>query len=163
MVAYDTNKDFRPGVGTADAEGAAIYIVDGETGALIWKAVGSGTASSDTFVHPGMIDSVPSTVTAVDTNGDGLTDRVYVGDTGGRVWRADIHGEVTSDWKVTLLADMGRHYINSQENDRRFFHRPDVVQSRDGVGPFDAVVIGSGNRADPLSARRFSRRLRLHD
>ena len=30
------------------------------------------------------------------------------------------------------------------------FHRPDIVPSKDGNGLFDAVVIGSGNRADPL-------------
>jgi type IV pilus assembly protein PilY1 len=47
---------------------------------------------------------------------------------------------------------MGRHYSSNLANDRRFFHRPDVVQSKDSLGPFEAVVIGSGNRADPLSA-----------
>ncbi len=148
---YDTNKDTRPGVGTADTEGNAIYVVDGEDGTLIWKAVGSGLAGSDTFVHAGLVDSIPSSLTAIDTNGDGFTDRIYTGDSGGKVWRVDMHGEDTSNWKITLLANLGRHYSASQANDRRFFHRPDVVQSKDSSGPFDAVVLGSGNRADPLS------------
>jgi type IV pilus assembly protein PilY1 len=149
---YDANKDLRTGVGTDDTEGNALYIVDGETGDLIWKAVGSGTASSDTFVHTGMLNGIPSTVTAVDTNGDGYTDRIYAGDTGGRVWRADIHGTDTTAWTMTLLADMGRHYNSSVSDDRRFFHRPDVIQSTDANGAFDAVVLGSGDRADPLDA-----------
>ena len=41
---YDMNKDLRTGVGTDDTEGNAVYVVDAETGELIWKAVGSGVA-----------------------------------------------------------------------------------------------------------------------
>jgi type IV pilus assembly protein PilY1 len=37
---YDMNKDTRGVVGTDDSEGNAIYIVDAETGDLIWKARG---------------------------------------------------------------------------------------------------------------------------
>ena len=153
-AGYDTNKDTRPGVGSSDTEGNAIYIVNGETGDLIWKAVASsgGVTNGVEFVHTGLVDSIPSSMTAIDTNGDGFTDRIYVGDTGGKIWRVDMHGDNTSNWKITLLANVGRHYSATQANDRRFFHRPDVVQSKDGSGAFDAVVIGSGNRADPLSA-----------
>jgi type IV pilus assembly protein PilY1 len=83
-------------------------------------------------------------------------DRIYVGDTGGNVWRADISGEVgssdQSDWKLTLLAQLGRHAPGAagKVEDRRFFHRPDVVQSFDRDGQYDAVILGSGDRPDPL-------------
>jgi type IV pilus assembly protein PilY1 len=75
-----------------------------------------------------------------------------VGDTGGNVWRADIEGSDFSKWKLSLLASLGRHAggVASIATDRRFFHRPDLVQSQDGNGLFDGIVIGSGNRADPL-------------
>ena len=90
-------------------------------------------------------------MSVADTNGDGLTDRIVVGDTGGNVWRADIYGDDTSKWKLTLLASVGRHAgTPSMTTDRRFFHRPDIVPSKDGNGLFDGIVIGSGNRADPL-------------
>jgi type IV pilus assembly protein PilY1 len=150
---YDMNKDIRGSVGTDDTEGNAIYVVDAETGTLIWKAIGgTGSGSSTVFEHADLVDSIPSTLAVADTDGDGFTDRMVVGDTGGNVWRADIHGEDTSAWKLTLLAELGRHGTDSPSiaTDRRFFHRPDIVQSKDGYGLYDAVVIGSGNRADPL-------------
>jgi type IV pilus assembly protein PilY1 len=40
--------------------------------------------------------------------------------------------------------------LSGKTTDRRFFHRPDLVQSKDEYGNFDAVLIGSGDRADPL-------------
>jgi len=152
---YDFNKDTRGSVGTNDSEGNAIYVVDAETGNLIWKARrGSGGASDGVFEHPDMKDSIPSTLTVADSNGDGITDRIVVGDTGGNIWRADIGGVDTIDWKVSLLASLGRHSSGASgiESDRRFFHRPDLVPSKDSKGLFDGVVIGSGDRANPLDS-----------
>ncbi len=152
---YDVNKDKRGVVGSNDTEGNAIFIVDAETGALIWKArKGTVTASvSDTvFEHAALTDSIPATVAAVDMDGNGLTDRIVVGDTGGNVWRADLVTGDRSNWKLTLLARLGRHAAgaNNIANDRRFFHRPDIVPAKDNLGPYDAVVIASGDRANPL-------------
>ncbi len=150
---YDANKDLRSGVGTDDSEGNAIYVVDAETGQLIWKAVGgAGSSTSEVFYHPMLVDSIPSTVSAVDMDGNGLLDRIIVGDTGGNVWRADIGSKNTSDWQLTILGRLGRHAPGAAgvASDRRFFHRPDIGQNKDKDGPFDAVIIGSGDRADPL-------------
>jgi len=152
---YDFNKDKRGVVGTDDSEGNAIYVVDAETGNLIWKAKrGSGGAATGVYEHADMKDSIPSTLTIADTDGDGLTDRIVVGDTGGNIWRADIVGDNTANWKMSLLASLGRHTTGAlgMVSDRRFFHRPDLVQSQDEKGLFDAVVIGSGNRANPLDS-----------
>lgn len=146
---YDTNKD-NVGIGTNDTEGNALYIVDAETGALVWKAVKSGTSGTKVRVHPELNDSIPSEVTTVDSDGDGLVDRVYVGDTGGVIWRADIAGNDSSKWTLTKLLSVGRHAMGGAENDRRFFHRPDFVMAKDATGAFDAVIIGSGDRAHPL-------------
>jgi type IV pilus assembly protein PilY1 len=151
---YDKNKDLRGGVGTNDTEGNAVYVVDAETGKLIWKAVGgAGTSSSQVFYQPRLLDSVPSSLSVIDSDGNGTQDRAYFGDTGGQVWRVDMAGGDTSAWKLTLLASLGRHsptFSGSVADDLRFFHRPDLVQSRDLEGPYDAVIIGSGDRADPL-------------
>jgi type IV pilus assembly protein PilY1 len=118
---YDTNKDTRKtatagepnaALGTDDSEGNAIYIVDAETGALVWKAAYGASAGYDsgtkTYSHPGLVDSIPSTLTAVDTDADGLVDRMYVGDTGGAVWRVDTSGTSRSSWTVVKLADQRR-------------------------------------------------------
>jgi len=150
---YDRNKDDRSSGGTDDSEGNAIYVVNGETGQLIWKARGgSGGASTRVYEHPDLVDSIPSALTAADTDGDGFTDRILVGDTGGNIWRADLAGSDTSKWRLSLLASVGRHSGGSsgKTGDRRFFHRPDLVPSKDANGNFDAVLIGSGDRADPL-------------
>jgi len=141
-------------------EGNSIFIVDALTGALVWKAVGiTGTDTTTVFHVDTMLDSIPSDITAVDTNGDGLLDRIYAGDTGGNVWRADIANVTTvlatpvdprSSWTVSQLLKAGRHFIAADRNeDRRFFNRPDVVQSSDTTGKFDAVLLGSGDRENP--------------
>jgi type IV pilus assembly protein PilY1 len=150
---YDMNKDTRGGVGTDDSEGNAIFVVNAETGELVWKAIqGGGSGGPGIFEHPRLTDSIPSTLAVGDTDGDGFTDRLVVGDTGGNVWRADLQGPDTADWKLTLLASLGRHAAGASgiASDRRFFHRPDLVPSKDSNGLFDAVVIGSGNRPNPL-------------
>jgi type IV pilus assembly protein PilY1 len=148
---YDFNKDTRGVVGTDDTQGASIYVVDALTGALIWKARGpNGTAAANEFVHPELVDSIPSTVTLGDTDGDLIIDRIVAGDSGGNVWRADLAGPDPNLWKLTLLARLGRHDSLGKNNDRRFFHRADLVQSEDENGLYDAVLIGSGDRADPL-------------
>jgi len=149
---YDTNKDARSNTsGSDDSRGNAIFIIDAEDGSLIWKATkGALSASATEFTHPNLDDSIPSDITAVDTNGNGAVDRFYVGDTGGNIWRGDINTIDRNDWKLQQFAQIGRHYNSSKNNDRRFFHAIDVVQSRDAVGAFDAVIVGSGDRANPL-------------
>jgi type IV pilus assembly protein PilY1 len=146
---YDLNKDI-PAIGTNDSMGNAVYIIDADTGELVWKVTGSGVSSSNTFVHPDMVDSIPSEATAIDSDNDGNIDRIYVGDTGGSVWRIDITGTDRADWAASKILDLGRHYISDLANDRRFFHAPDLVPARDSLGVYHAVVIGSGNRAHPL-------------
>ncbi|MGH8511349.1 MAG: pilus assembly protein, partial [Gammaproteobacteria bacterium] len=145
--------------GADDNEGNAIYVVEAKTGKLIWKAshwktlgvpASDGFDGSNTFGVSAMKDSIPSDVTAVDLTGDGLLDRIYVGDLGGVVWRADIAGDDISQWKVGQLLSVGRHDAASGGVDRRFFNAPDVALSKDKDGPFDAVLIGTGDREDPL-------------
>lgn len=152
-------------VGVDDSLGNALYVVDAVTGELVWKANRSTSSSivgydsaTRLFRHPLLADSIASEITALDTDGDGLTDRLYVGDTGGRVWRADFPGTDRSAWTLGPIASLGRsHPVGSaaadasNADDRRFFHAPDYVPGRDASGSFDAVVIGSGDREDPFN------------
>ncbi|MDX1443224.1 MAG: PilC/PilY family type IV pilus protein [Gammaproteobacteria bacterium] len=153
---YDTNKDKEGVLGTADSRGNAFFVVEAKTGDLVWKAVQSGTSGTRVDVHADLTDSIPSDITIVDTDGDGLTDRAVFGDTGGKVWRVDMHEEL-ANWQISLLATLGSD--TNRGDDRRFFHRPDFVPSLDGPGTsgqFDAVIIGSGDRANPLDRPRGS-------
>jgi type IV pilus assembly protein PilY1 len=134
------------------SEGNAIYVVNADTGALIWKAVkGSGFDSNTVHYDANLLDAIPSTMTMLDADGNGITDRAYVGDSGGSLWRIDLPEGGDTDhrkdnWRVTRIARLGYDDVN---NDRRFFHAPDVVKARDDTGDYIGIILTSGNRADP--------------
>lgn len=51
---------------------------------------------------------------------------------------------------MSMLADLSDTAASA---DIRFFHRPEIVQTKDSTGQnYDAVVIGSGDRANPLES-----------
>ena len=132
--------------------GTAIYIVNARTGALIWKATKGTAAPTNTeYQHPELVDSIPSDITPVE-NMSGMIERLYVGDTGGAVWRVDIPALISdvraSAWFISKLAELGNDG-STAASDRRFFHAPDVVETFDEFGSFDGVVISSGDRAHP--------------
>ncbi len=143
-----------------DVVGNAIYIVNARTGELVWKAVRgvTGVSSNTQYAHAGLVDSIPSAVSALATPA-GIIDRLYVGDTGGAVWRVDLPESGGGDdnhrkdhWVITKLADLGVDAAEpggAANADRRFFHAPDIVRSYDEFGDFDGVLIQSGNREDP--------------
>ncbi|MHC5112659.1 MAG: pilus assembly protein, partial [Planctomycetota bacterium] len=154
------------GVPTDDDEGNAIYMVDARDGTLIWKVTKNGTAygpsstgyGNDVFYNADMVDSIPSDLAVADTDGDGFLDRIYVGDTGGTLWRADIGGSNRSRWFAYPVMAVGRHALGPPPlstpvtDYRRFFNTPDVVLSRDETGAFDGVILGSGDREDPTDS-----------
>lgn len=160
---YDVNKSVL-GLGTSDSMGRGIYIVNADTGALIFSATPAATSTSNLRVTE-MTDSMPGSVATLDSDGDGKVDRIYVGDTGGNIWRMDLPGTNKSDWRVFKFASLGSDV--TQADDRRFFTQPIVVRTinkqvtRTVVGgnvvysyqdrPFDAVLIGSGDRNRPSS------------
>ena len=188
---FDTNKDThgthtvnnQTHTGSNDSQGNAIFIVDAHTGALVWKAVKGGTTGaisttasakvtelvsgatqaikSTTYEHTDLFDSIPSEIRVVDSDANGLVDRLYVGDTGGVMWRADLRcieqdnasAGCTNPWRLTKMMSVGRHIHGSTNsdvaNDRRFFYPPAYVKAKDASGDFDAILIGSGDRTAP--------------
>lgn len=145
----DVTDDGESNADYADTEGNAIFIADALTGELVWKASQLDT-NGKAFTHDDLKDSIPSDTTPLDSNDDGIVDRIYVGDTGGVVWRVDLSGTDPDEWQITPVLNVGRHALG--EPDRRFFHRPDVVPSLDELlenEPYDGILIGSGNRPNP--------------
>lgn len=161
---YDTNKDLES-VGSPDTLGKAVFILDAETGALVHQFSADGGDADRTQV--GMADSIPGRIATVDGNGDGLTDRLYAADTGGNIWRLDLPGVRSSHpWTGFKFAQLGGETL---ADDRRFHHEVAVAQTKillkeslteiiEGQSvtrvvtterPYDAVVVGSGNRAHP--------------
>ena len=139
---YDPLQDHST-IRSADTTGNDIFIVNAETGSLIWSA------SGDTADYTAMQYSIPSDPAVLDADGDGLTDQIYVGDMGGQVWRFDIDNGTTATAVVAggVIADFGG---SNPEDNRRFFYRPDLTLVADGNNHFLSVAIGSGNRANPL-------------
>ncbi|HEY7772114.1 MAG TPA: PilC/PilY family type IV pilus protein [Marinagarivorans sp.] len=133
-------------------KGAAIYIVDARSGELIWKVTGGTGSNSETHHYNNrMVHSIASQVATLDSNQNGITDRLYVGDLSGLVWRIDLpEGNSPSQresWQATILADLDD---NSEAEDRRMFHAPDIVQSKDERGAYDGILVATGDRANPL-------------
>ena len=157
---YDISKDSHS-VGGEDSQGRAIYMLDAETGDLKWSLSPTGDTIFDGK------DSIPSSIATLDSDGDGLTDRLYAGDTGGNVWRVDMPGGDKSKFSVFKLAELGGDASN--EVDRRFFSEPAIVRAfitetidsgkKDADNkpiivqqdiPYDAVLLGSGDKTNPI-------------
>jgi len=98
-----------------------------------------------------MTYAIPSDVAALDRNNDGYVDRLYVGDTGGQLWRADINDADPANWTVNKLASVGFAANGTVAARRKFLYSPDVVYGSDVNGAFDAVLIGSGDREHPFN------------
>jgi len=149
------------GSGTS-AIGNAIYFVDADTGVL--KFTVSPDASSSTNLQANLADSIPGGVTLMDSDGDGVSDRIYVADTGGNVWRMDMGSTDKTKWSFFKFASLGSTAVANQ--DRRFFNTPMVVRTINkqvtknadstyaySEIPFDAVLLGSGDREYPASEK----------
>lgn len=140
--------------------GNALYIVEALTGKLIWKAVHgeTGQKSARHYEHAALVDGIAAPVVPL-VDARGLTTRLYVGDTGGSVWRVDLlgtKGEIDRSnperWFITKFADLNPQRgeeVATKGGDRRFFHAVDVVHATDSTGSFDGVLIASGDRAHP--------------
>lgn len=157
-AGYDTNKDNVSK--TDDSIGQGVFIVKAKTGELVWSLT---TDNGFTGKH-----SIVGGVSALDSNYDGFEDRLYMADTGGGVWRIDMPGADPADsdkpWTHFKLAQLGG---NSASSDRRFYYAPVVartyfskvsvtetsngnVKTRKDT-PYEAILVGSGNRTRPTS------------
>ncbi len=146
-----------------NSDGRSIYVVNAESGALVYRFGPNG----DTPL-PAIEDSIPGAIATLDSNGDGVTDRLYAADLGGNVWRMDLPSASSADWSAFKFASLGSALTS---DDRRFFYEPVLAQtsftnqtevttttgadSTKNVTyqniPYDAVTLGSGNRAAPLN------------
>ena len=94
-------------------------------------AIRSYYASGANLNLPKMTHSIPSAVRPLDLTGDGLADRMYAADLGGRIWRFDITNGQTADNLVTggVFASLGVGDSGGTpiEDNRRFYYAPDVA------------------------------------
>jgi len=91
----------------------------------------------------GMAFSVPSEITALDTDYDGYADRLYVGDTGGNMWRFDVGDPASRTGRIIFSANAG----SDGTIGRKMFYRPAASPDTG----FTWVDIGTGDREHPLN------------
>jgi len=147
---YDSKND-SGATRTPDNSGRAIYLIDANTGAMLWSG-GTTRTRGETFTQTftEMNHSIPSDIRVIDINLDGLADQLYVGDMGGQLWRFDItQGQSGRDLitgGVIFAANDG-----TLAGNRRFYYPPSISLQKDTAGlTYLAVAAGSGWREHPL-------------
>ena len=154
-AGYDPRQDTDPvDPATPDQMGRGVMVIDALNGNLLWW--GGNAEHSPSYTISGMDYSIPSDVTILnrDNDPDGFIDRIYVGDTGGNVWRIDTNFAAFSDWTAIKLASVGG---TNAADKRKFLYPPDVVYSKDANGLYDAVLIGTGDREHPFNTTVVNR------
>ncbi|MFK8081656.1 MAG: PilC/PilY family type IV pilus protein [Granulosicoccus sp.] len=140
-AGYDEVNDVEGGR-SADSKGRGFFMVDAATGAYI--------SSRDHNDFTDMLYSFPSDLRVVSPDGDEFADAIFVGDTGGQLWRFDIDNSATNDSafiKGYVMADVSG---TLDIDDRKFFYEPDVALVRGEEGRlFMNIAIGSGSRPNP--------------
>lgn len=128
-----------------NSTGNWLYMVDIETGKIIYKRVLDGSAPSD-----------PA---AVDTDLDGYLDRIYIGTTKGWLYKVDMSKDAelvdvgggvlritTADWAPFKVFDTATDRGGASEEIRPIYFPPSVVFDSKS-GSF-ALGFGTGNRED---------------
>lgn len=121
------------------SHGAGLQLIDAHSRLRLWS---EGPLSSDTQQLVALESSLGTSLTAIDTNSDGLHDRIYAADRRGRIWRLDLlTGSAPSMWmQATLLADLG-----VPGGGRGFVAAPDVTRVSNGSTSWLQIAIGTAS------------------
>ncbi len=150
---YDKRQDEYSAHAT-DASGNAVFMVNANTGALVWSASSANSANTATSaLFTEMNSSITGAIRVLDMNADGYADRLYAADLGGRAWRFDIHNPLSDgvSFNVTggVLASLGGAADSTAASNRRFYYAPDVALGYSEGESFLNVTLASGYRAHP--------------
>ena len=140
--------------GTASAyspRGRGIYIVEvatlengvptfAHTGELIWSYPNANNQNA------AMTFSFPSDPLVLDRDTDGYTDHIYIGDTGGQLWRFNVSNSSTGSWTGTRIFT-ANSTANGTDIGRKIFYKPTATFS--GYDTF--IYFGTGDREHPLN------------
>jgi type IV pilus assembly protein PilY1 len=149
---YDERQDSLGYPSPAENSGRGVYMIDAYDGTLLWRA---GPDAGATLTLSNMTSAIPGDVRVLDLSSDGLADRMYVADLGGRIWRFDINNNkpiagTEGDRLIEggLLASLGG---TDPEDALRFFYAPDAATVAYGGAQFINIAIGSGHRELPAT------------
>ena len=165
---YDPKYEDPAFVNNASVEGNGIYIFDALNGDLLWWGSSKATDVSQPSITNNRVtkpesnlvstmkNSIPSSIKAIDRDGDGITDHLYTGDLGGQVFRVDLNPEhkvstESSDQKPLVLNAVKLADVNEEgKNPRRFYEPPTFTIHKDGGKRFAVLAMSSGDRSSPL-------------
>ncbi|PVV18149.1 MAG: hypothetical protein B6D74_16900, partial [gamma proteobacterium symbiont of Ctena orbiculata] len=141
---YDPDQDSVTTNRVNDDEGNAIYIIDARDGSLVTTISSDGSAD---LTISDMRNSIAGNLLPVDINANNVIDRLYATDVGGRVIRVDIPDGEFADTSMAggIIAD-----VYTPGELRKFFNTPEVGYYNIGSTQYLAILVGSGNRSNPL-------------
>lgn len=133
----------------AGYKGRAVYVVELATlnSGVPDFTNGGGLVRAFTTAEYSML----SEMTALDTNFDGYADRLYMGDTGGNLWKFDVSSNTASDWTMTKIFSSNPGYTDGAADSttgRKIFYKPSSVVD---VGGMVRHYFGTGDREHPLN------------
>jgi type IV pilus assembly protein PilY1 len=126
-----------------DNEGRAVFTIDALTGAISALNVNAGYYNQMTH---SIVD-----VAGFDSNGNGITNRVYAGDLGGNIFAFKDDGTDETGGPIEAGGDgvwSQRKLFSASAVDgvqRKIFYSPDAVEESYG----ELIFFGTGDRADP--------------
>jgi type IV pilus assembly protein PilY1 len=127
--------------------GKAIFAIRISDGSVVqqWYSGYNMAIDSD------MTACIPSAVNAIDEDSNGFTDKLYVGDVAGRIWRVGSFADAISGNPLTfpecdenIHAWKAQIVFNANDSDRKFYYAPRVTLEKG----YDLVFAGSGDRED---------------
>jgi len=128
---YDACEDNKTLVAScSEPRGAAVYVLDAESGDLLAKLETERSVAAD--------------VAVVDVDNDGFDDYAYAADTGGSVWRISL-AQPTATLGLNNSSRIAKAAYTANSN-RKFLQAPALTAFKGDV----FVALGSGNRERPL-------------
>ena len=131
---------------TVSAKGRGIFMVNLFDGTPLASFLHSATNGLDY--------AMPSNITAVDRNADGVVDRVYVGDVGGNLWRfAAPTGDdsLVDNWVIRELFASNPGADGS--GGRKIYYQPEIAFQNG----YDYLFFSTGDRDNPRSTTAVDR------
>lgn len=146
---YDAAEDNTPAP-SSDNLGTGVYVVDIFDGSLVASFTGGPT-------YPAMTHSIPSDIAKVDTDYNGLIERLYVGDLGGQMWRFNVNNPDPSIWSASVLF--------TAPSGMKIFYPPDVTLEWDSTisKGYEMLFFGTGDREHPTEPTVVNRFYAIKD
>lgn len=132
---YDPQRDDDDGLSTNPAMGNGVWVLNAADGSVVkrFEPTGAYRFAAD--------------LALLDTDGDGCIDRVYGVDTGANIYRFDIGDPDPVNWKTYKIAELR---TNNPSNKIKFLYPPSVVTSYVNGNRITHLLLGSGDRENPL-------------